>query len=140
MRSIVFGILCTALLPLVLSAAEPPSPPPALDVRFVTDEAEAVLAILGKRGKGEAVTDEDWRRLFTSEGYTRLAKRASSMGHPLQEEDFKAFVLIADACDPRKLLASYNEASRRRTTKGNIPVLWSDQLLRAVGALRNGGS
>jgi hypothetical protein len=35
--------------------------PPALDVRFVTDEADAVLSILGKRAKKEAVTEADWQ-------------------------------------------------------------------------------
>jgi hypothetical protein len=40
--------------------------------------------------------------------------------------------LIADACDPRKLLASYNEAARRNAAKGYAPTLWSDDLLRAV--------
>ena len=96
MRSIVYGILCVTLLPSHLSAADPPSVPPALDVRFVTDEAEAVLAILGKRGKGEPVTDEDWRRLFATEGYTRLARREISMKRPFTEDAFKAFVLSED--------------------------------------------
>lgn len=89
-------VLWFALLPSLYWISNRSSEPSAVNVRFVTDEAEAVLAILGKRAKGEAVTDEDWRRLFASEGYTRLAQRASAMGRPLQEEDFKAFVLSDD--------------------------------------------
>jgi len=88
---------CAVLVPSTPAAASGPSSvSPAVDVRFVTDEAEAVLGILGKRAKGEAVTDEDWRRLFATEGYTRLAARESSMGRPLTEADFKAFVLSDD--------------------------------------------
>ncbi len=96
MQSIVLGILCTTLLASSLHAAEPPAASPAVDVRFVTDEAEVVLGILGKRAKGEAITDEDWRRLFATEGYIRLAQRETSMGRPFTEEDFKAFVLSDD--------------------------------------------
>ena len=77
------------LLSPCLLAAEPP----ALDVRFVTDEADAVLSILGKRAKKEAVTEADWQRLLSSEGYTRLAKREAGMGRSLKEDDFKSFVL-----------------------------------------------
>lgn len=97
MRSIVLGILCTFLLPSFVEATSPPSKEAsALDVHFVTDEAEAVLAILGKRAKSEAVTIEDWRRLFTTEGYVRLAQRETSMKRPFTEGDFKAFVLSDD--------------------------------------------
>lgn len=96
MRPIVHGILCALLLASLLPASGPSSDPPAVDVRFVTDEAEAVLAILRKRSKGEAVTDEDWRRLFASEGYTRLARRETSMKRPFTEDAFKAFVLSED--------------------------------------------
>ena len=38
-----------------------------VNVRLVTDEAEAVLAVLSKRRAGQAITDDDWRRIFTSE-------------------------------------------------------------------------
>ncbi len=98
---------CAILVPSAPAAASGPSSsaPPAVDVRFVTDEAEAVLGILGKRAKGEAIKDEDWRRLFATEGYTRLAARASSMGHPLAEADFKAFVLSDDLLERAGALA-----------------------------------
>jgi len=96
MRSIVPVILLTAVLSFGSLLWNTPSSGPAVDVRFVTDEAEAVLGILGKRAKGEAVTGDDWRRLFATEGYTRLARRETSMSRPFTEEDFKAFVLSED--------------------------------------------
>lgn len=110
MRAIIFGILCAVLLPSLLSAE-----PPALDVRFVTDEAEAVLAILGKRAKGEAVTEEDWRRLFATEGYRRLAQRETSMKRPFTEEDFKTFVLSDDLLKSAGALAETLAAWTRAT-------------------------
>jgi hypothetical protein len=42
--------------------------PPAIDVRLINDEAEAVLAILSKRDAQQTITETDWQRLFSSEG------------------------------------------------------------------------
>lgn len=50
-----------------------------VNVRVVTDEADAVLAILAKRKPRQAVTEADWQRLFSSEGYLRLKKREAEM-------------------------------------------------------------
>lgn len=85
------------LLELVLSAAllpaAKPGPAPVLSVRVVTDEADAVLAILAKREANDPVADSDWQRLFSSDGYRRLEKREKGMGRPFEEEDFRRFVL-----------------------------------------------
>src|SRR4029079_919908 len=60
-----------------------PRPAPAqVNVRLVTDEAEAVLAILARQKANQAVTASDWQRVFQSEGYTRLKKRETSMQRP----------------------------------------------------------
>ena len=64
-----------------------------VNVRFVTDEADAVLAVLAKRNANQALTAEDWQRLFSSEGYTRLKRRETSMQRSFTDEEFKAFVL-----------------------------------------------
>lgn len=78
---------------------------PAVDVRFVTDEADAVLSILEKRAQGKVVADEDWRRLFATEGYRRLAERETAMKRSFTEEDFKAFVLSGSLATRRRTLA-----------------------------------
>ena len=65
----------------------------AVNVRLVTDEAEAVLAILEKRKANAPITDADWQRVFESEGYVRLKKRETSMQRSFEESDFKNFVL-----------------------------------------------
>jgi len=101
MRSNLFAaphILLLALTCSSVNASGPFTPSasarsPAVDVRVVADEAEAVLSILSKKRAGQPVTDADWQRLFTSEGYVRLKARETSMQRPFEEADFKAFVL-----------------------------------------------
>jgi hypothetical protein len=58
-----------------------------------TDEAEAVLAILGKRAAGTAIAESDWERLFATEPYVRLKKREAGMHRDFTDDDFKKFVL-----------------------------------------------
>ena len=64
-----------------------------LDVRLVTDEADAVLAILAKKKANETITEADWQQLFASEGYVRLKQRETSMQRSFEDADFKTFVL-----------------------------------------------
>src|SRR6185436_13502234 len=64
-----------------------------VNVRLVTDEAEAVLAILAKRKVNQPITDQDWQRVFQSEGYTRLKQRETAMQRSFEDADFKTFVL-----------------------------------------------
>ena len=40
----------------------------AVNVQLVSDEAEAVLAILAKRKANQAINEADWQRVFQSEG------------------------------------------------------------------------
>jgi hypothetical protein len=87
----------TAVLTFCISAASPiyaawPGPQ-AFNVRLVTDEPEAVLSILAKREAGQRINEDDWRRLFQSEGYVRLKRRELGMRRPFEDEDFKTFVL-----------------------------------------------
>ncbi|HEV2801255.1 MAG TPA: DUF5700 domain-containing putative Zn-dependent protease [Pyrinomonadaceae bacterium] len=64
-----------------------------VDVRVVTDEAEAVLAVLAKRKANQPVGEADWQRVFQSEGYTRLKRRETSLKRSFEDADFKTFVL-----------------------------------------------
>lgn len=86
-------ILARGLLSIVVLAAAQPPAPPAVDVKIVTDEADAVLAILAANKARRPVTEADWQRLFSSEAYTRLKKREAEVGRSFQDADFRAFVL-----------------------------------------------
>jgi Putative zinc dependent peptidase (DUF5700) len=68
-------------------------PSQRVQVRLVTDEADAVLAILSKQATGAPVSDADWQTLFASEGYRRLKAREQSMQRPFEDAEFKEFVL-----------------------------------------------
>ena len=60
---------------------------------FISDEAEAVLALLAHRKAGKNLSGEDWQSLFTSEGFRRLQQREHSMGNSFTNDDFRTFVL-----------------------------------------------
>ncbi|HEX9304048.1 MAG TPA: DUF5700 domain-containing putative Zn-dependent protease [Thermoanaerobaculia bacterium] len=105
------------VLELLLSAALLRAPvaaaPPALSVRVVTDEADAVLVILAKRDAKASIADSDWQRLFSTDGYRRLEKREKGLGRPFEEEDFRRFVLSGTLL-PRR--AALSEALHRWET------------------------
>jgi hypothetical protein len=81
-------------------------PTSRVNVRFLSDEAEAVLSVLQKRAAGIEITEEDWSRVFESEGYTRLKKRELSMARPFEDTAFREFVMSDDLLKRREALAS----------------------------------
>jgi len=64
-----------------------------VNVKLVTDEAEAVLNVLAKRKANQSIAEIDWQRIFQSEGYVRLKKRETSMQRSFEDADFKTFVM-----------------------------------------------
>ena len=64
-----------------------------LDVEIVTDEADAVLALLDRRASGVPFGDEFWQRVVASEGYRRLADRERAFRREITDSAFRAFVL-----------------------------------------------
>jgi hypothetical protein len=79
---------------------------------MVTDEAEAVLAVLAKKRAGQEIADEDWRRLFSSEGYRRLKERELAMRRPFADEEFRTFVLSDQLSAQARTLAETLERWR----------------------------
>lgn len=65
----------------------------SVDVRVVSDQADSALAILAKKNLGQPITEADWHRLFSSEGYVRLKKREAAIQRPFNDSEFKAFML-----------------------------------------------
>ncbi len=89
------------------------SMPSAVNVRLVTDEAEAVLAILAKRKANQPITEADWQRVFQSEGYVRLKRRELGMKRSFEDADFKAFVLSDALLERASALAETLEKWKR---------------------------
>lgn len=107
MRRSVFlgGVLAAGAAP-VAARAQMRSGDAAIALRFVPDEANAVLAILERRGAGGSPDDAQWNALFASEGYRRLADRERSMQRPLDDAAFRTFVLQPQLLARRAALAS----------------------------------
>jgi hypothetical protein len=63
---------------------------------MVTDEADAVLAILDQLAAGREPADSAWRRLFGSEGYRRLQQREAALRRAFTDSEFQAFVRSPD--------------------------------------------
>jgi hypothetical protein len=103
--SCALGLCGALLLAPAVCARTKVAAPRAAGVRLVTDEAEAVLAVLAKRRAGQAITDDDWRKIFASEGYTRLQKREHAMQRQFEDADFKNFVLSDDLAARAQALA-----------------------------------
>lgn len=94
---------------------------PRVNVKVIADEAEAVLSILAKKKAQQSLTDQDWQRLFDSEGYVRLKKRETSMRRSFTDEAFKTFVL-SDALAARgpalrETLARWKAADANRSAR-----------------------
>lgn len=96
--------------------------PSAVDVRIVTDEAEAVLSILAKKRAKQLIAEADWQRVFQSEGYVRLKKREAAMKYSFEDADFISFVLSDKLAERAQALeetlgkwkrADITEASRK---------------------------
>ena len=90
-RTISSGVL--VLVTFVIAGSARPAGARRVNVNVVTDEADAVLAILARKKARQPITDADWQRLFASEGYVRLKKRETAMRRPFADADFKTFVL-----------------------------------------------
>jgi len=78
----------------------------AIRLRFVPDEAQAVLNILEWPASGSAPDERRWTALFATEGYRRLAERERSLKRPFDDATFRAFVLQTDVGAKRERLAA----------------------------------
>ncbi|MEW6735355.1 MAG: DUF5700 domain-containing putative Zn-dependent protease [Acidobacteriota bacterium] len=97
--SIVIGIAFT-IVPTCLAQSTD-----AVDVKIITDQADAVLAILAKRRTNQPIAEADWQRLFSSEGYLRLKKREIAFQQPFDDGEFKSFVLSDNLKEREQALA-----------------------------------
>jgi Putative zinc dependent peptidase (DUF5700) len=77
----------------VHARSKAPFTPAQLDVRLESEEADAALAILNKRVRGEVPATADWQRVLSSEGYQHLQERETSMGRAFTDSAFTAFLM-----------------------------------------------
>jgi hypothetical protein len=105
---------CLALPALSVPALPADLPDPAkplVEVRIVTDEADAALAILGERRETGTVKPVSWDRLWQSQGFLRLKKREESFGVKDVEQRFREFLTsdetLAHMEDLRRAVANW---------------------------------
>lgn len=106
-----------------------------VSVRLVTDEAEAVLAILAKKKANETISEADWQQLFATEGYVRLKQRETSMQRSFADADFKTFVLSDQLAERatalREALAKWKRGDITRAAQLALNYLPKDARIRA---------
>jgi len=124
--------ICQLVVCVALSVAPATA---AVNVRLVTDEAEAVLAILAKRQANESISEADWQRVFQSEGYVRLKRRETSMQRSFEDSDFKTFVLseqlLGRAAALQETLARWKTANTTRAARLAVAYLPRNAEIRA---------
>jgi hypothetical protein len=107
----------------------------SVNVRLVTDEAEAVLAILAKRKTNEPIAAADWQRVFQSEGYVRFKQRETSMQRSFEDADFKTFVLsdqlVARLPALEETLTRWRDADISGAARLALTYLPKDAIIRA---------
>ncbi|HZS28422.1 MAG TPA: DUF5700 domain-containing putative Zn-dependent protease [Candidatus Angelobacter sp.] len=106
-----------------------------IDLKLDTSEAEAALTIIDKNAAHQQITDDDWKRLFTSEPYTRLKKREASFRRDFTDDQFKKFVLsdsLASArSDFHKTLAEWKKANLTAVAAHPLAYLPAEAKIRA---------
>ena len=107
----------------------------AINVRLVTDESDAVLAILAKRKANKPIEDADWQRVFQSEGYVRLKQRETSMQRSFEDVDFKAFALsdqLAERAQAlEQTLSKWKQADITRAARAALAYLPKEAVIKA---------
>ncbi len=109
-------------------------------VHLNTEEADAVLAILGR--KAGAVEDALWKQLFASEPYQRLKKREEEIGRRFKapdlkftDDDFRRFVLspelAAQAPELERALREWKKADLQAIAGGILAYLPEDARIKA---------
>jgi hypothetical protein len=62
-------------------------------VHLVDDEATSALSILEKEFGHQTLTDADWQRLFSAQGYVHLKERESYMRRAFTDSTFRLFMM-----------------------------------------------
>jgi len=98
-------------------------------------EAEAVLALLGKRAARQELVDADWQKLFASEPYARLKKREVGLQRAFSDDDFRRFVgsddLAKRAPELQRTLDRWKQTGLRAVAERILPYLPPDARVRA---------
>ena len=118
---------------LLLLVALPALAQERIDLKLDVSEAEAVLAILGKRAAGQSVGEADWQALFNTLPYQRLKKREASLHRDFTDQDFQQFVATLDRrrAELRQTLDAWKKADLRAAAERALRYLPGEARIRA---------
>lgn len=104
-------------------------------VRWDASQAEAVLAILERRCRGEPDRLDDWDRLFKTEPQVRLRQREAQLQSGFSDEGFIRFLLspgLLRGCDGlRQTLAAWSTVGLESCAQQALAYLPPGSLIRA---------
>lgn len=135
--SLIFSLVIFMVVGVGVCRGQVQSPPPQnqINVTLVTDEADAVLQILARQKANQPLSDADWQRLFSSEGYVRLKRREASLQRSFTDEEFKTFVLSDKLRQSSgalsKTLETWKKASINGAAHRALDYLPEDAVIRA---------
>ena len=136
-RSLIFSVAVFMVAGVGVCRGEIQSAPPRdqVNVTLVTDEGDAVLQILARLTANQPLSDADWQRLFSSEGYVRLKRREASMQRSFTDEEFRSFVLSDKLRQASAALArtleTWKKANIRDAARRALSYLPNDAVIRA---------
>ena len=136
-HSLIFyaAIVIAAHDPAYNNGTQTAPPQKQISVTLVSDEADAVLQILAKQKANQPLSDADWQRLFSSEGYVRLKRREAAMQRSFTDDQFKSFVLsdglLRQAGSLSKTLATWKKANVTAAARRALAYLPKDAVIRA---------
>jgi hypothetical protein len=70
---------------------------PRIRLTLDSSEADQAILIVGREASGRPVPGEDWNRLFATAPYRALKAREASIGAPVTDNEFKAFLSSREA-------------------------------------------
>lgn len=93
MRLATLALLSATALPCFAQPARQPAPRGRLQVRFDTTQASYALSFIESRKDSATWTADDWKELFTTDGYKLLKQREEAIQRPFTDSSFRAFLL-----------------------------------------------
>ncbi len=132
--TLILAGLATLASPAALRAQRQPAD--RVHIQVDTAEAVAVLRIMKVRRAGGQVPDEDWGRLFSTEGYERLQVREAAVKRPFSDSEFAAFVdsdtLGQRAASLQRALSAWEGADLQAAAQRALAYLPSDGRITAT--------
>lgn len=107
-----------------------------VQLRLDVDEAEAALDLASRAKGSSAIPSSDWDRFFALDACKRLAQREKEIGRPLEQADFRAFLLsdsfARESPAIRQTLDAWKKADLQAAALRTLAYLPADAFIHAT--------